>query len=212
MTLSPRGVRIWFAAGFAAWILTVGAGLTLLWAFAGTPGPAATALPRWPPAAFARPAGTATLMVFLHPQCPCSRATLSELARLLAEVHTSPAVYAFIYRPSGAEAGWEHTDLRDAAARIPGVRVMTDEAGAQAHVFGALVSGQTLLYDGVGTLQFSGGITGARGHEGDNPGRFAVTEFLNGRQPSSARTPTFGCLLQAEAEARAGAALVEAPQ
>ena len=68
-------------------------------------------------------------------------------ARLLAEAHTSPAVYALFYRPSDAVAGWEHTDSWDAAGRIPGVHVMTDDAGAQAHLFGAMVSGQALLYD-----------------------------------------------------------------
>jgi hypothetical protein len=137
---------------------------------------------------------------------------MSELARLLAEVHPSPAVYALIYRPSGAAAGWERTDLWEAAARLPGVRVMTDEGGVQAHAFGALVSGQALLYDEAGALQFSGGITGARGHEGDNPGRFAVGEFLNGRQPAVTRTAAFGCLLHSEADARAGAALVGATE
>jgi hypothetical protein len=171
---------VWVGAGFAAWILTVGAGLTMLWAYAGTPGPPAAALPAWPAAAFARDAGKPALVLFLHPQCPCSRATVSELARRLAEVHASPAVYALIYRPSEARAGWEHTDLWDSAAAIPGVHVMTDDGGAMAHAFGAIVSGQALLYDAAGALQFSGGITGARGHEGDNPGHSAVREFLNG--------------------------------
>ena len=212
MSIAPLPVRVWVGAGFAAWIVTVGAGLTMLWAYAGTPGPPAAALPAWPAAAFARDAGKPALVLFLHPQCPCSRSTVSELARLLAEVHASPAVYALIYRPSDAKAGWEHTDLWDSAAAIPGVHVMTDDGGARAHVFGAIVSGQALLYDAAGALQFSGGITGARGHEGDNPGRSAVRELLNGGHPSTASTPSFGCLLHSESDSRRAAALDQAPR
>ena len=204
--------RAWVGAAFAAWILTVGAGLTMLWAYAGTPGPPAAALPMWPAAAFARDAGKPALVLFLHPQCPCSRATVSELARLLAEVHASPAVYALVYRPSDAEAGWEHTDLWDSAEAIPGVHVMTDNGGAQAHAFGAIVSGQALLYDATGALQFSGGITGARGHQGANPGRSAVGELLNGGQPSTTSTPSFGCLLHSESDSRSAVAFGQAPR
>jgi hypothetical protein len=97
-------------------------------------------------------------------------------------------------------AGWERTDLWDSAAAIPGVHVMSDERGAQARVFGALVSGQTMLYDATGSLLFSGGITGARGHEGDNPSRTALTSMLVGQLTDPIRTPVFGCYLQAEAD------------
>ena len=118
--------------------------------------------------------------------------------------------------PSDAVAGWERTDLWDSAAAIPGVHVMTDEGGAQARVFGALVSGQTLLYGATGSLLFSGGITGARGHEGDNPGRTALTSILDWRPAGPIRTPVFGCYLYAEADVTrqrtdAGAAMTPRP-
>lgn len=212
MSMSPLRVRLWVGVGFAAWILTAGAGLTMLWAYAGTPGPAAAALPMWPAGAFARDAGKPALVLFLHPHCACSRATVSELARMLTEVEAPRSVYALVYRPSDAEAGWEHTDLWDSAEAIPGVQVMTDDGGAQAHAFGAMVSGQALLYDAAGMLQFSGGITGARGHEGDNPGHSAVSQFLNGRRPSTTSTPSFGCLLHSESDSPSTVALDHAPR
>jgi hypothetical protein len=80
------------------------------------------------------------------------------------------------------------------------MHVMSDERGAQAHVFGALVSGQTMLYRATGSLWFSGGITAARGHEGDNPGRTALTSMLSGERTDTIRTPVFGCYLHAEAD------------
>ena len=42
----------------------------------------------------------------------------------------------------------------------------------------AITSGQTLLYDTKGHLVFSGGITGGRGHEGDNTGRESIEKYL----------------------------------
>lgn len=195
------GPRLLIVAGLAAWLLTIGTGLAILWAYAETPGRAATADARWPAAASVPlNTGTPVLVLFLHPHCPCSRATIGELARLLAAAPSPVTTYAFFYRPADAEAGWERTDLWDSAAAIPGVHVMSDERGAQARVFGAFVSGQALLYSATGSLLFSGGITGARGHEGDNPGRSAVTSMLTGERTGTIRTPVFGCYLHAEAD------------
>jgi hypothetical protein len=193
--------RLLIVAGLAAWLLAVGAGLSMLSAYAGTPGPPATAAATWPAAAsVARDTRTPVLLLFLHPHCPCSRATVGELARLLAVAQAPVATYAFFYRPADAEAGWERTDLWDSAAAIPGVHVISDERGAQARMFGAFVSGQALLYSASGSLLFSGGITGARGHEGDNPGRTVLTSMLTGQRTAPAHTPVFGCYLHGEAD------------
>jgi hypothetical protein len=186
------------------WLLTVGTGLGMLWAYAGTPGPPAMAKAAWPAgASFARDTRGPVLLLFLHPQCPCSRATISELARLLAGAPAPAAIHALVYRPADAEAGWERTDLWDSAAAIRGVHVMTDVGGAQARLFGAQISGQTLLYSATGSLVFNGGITGARGHEGDNPGRTVLSSILAGGHPGAMRTPVFGCYLYAESDVKA---------
>ena len=92
MTATSRGVRLLIGAGLAAWALTIGAGLAILWAHADAPGPPATADATWPAAASVeRDTRTRVLLLFLHPQCPCSRATLGELARLLAGAQTPVA-------------------------------------------------------------------------------------------------------------------------
>ena len=68
--------------------------------------------------------------------------------------------------------------------------------GREAARFGAATSGQTFLYDARGGLLFSGGITGARAHAGDNAGRSAVVTLLNGTGgPAAPRTSVFGCPL-----------------
>jgi hypothetical protein len=52
-----------------------------------------------------------------------------------------------------------------------------------------------ILYDAAGRLRFSGGITAARGHAGDNLGRSAIVELLEGDSPTATATPVFGCSL-----------------
>jgi hypothetical protein len=90
------------------------------------------------------------------------------------------------------------------------VRVVADTDGADARRFGAIASGQTMLYGSDGRLQFTGGITGSRGHEGDNAGVDAIEAALQGDRSGldgdrTARTSTFvfGCLLF-NAEGRPG--------
>lgn len=178
------------------WLLVVGTGMGKLWAFAQTPGPSAHASPLWPTASrLIRDPQRPTLLVFAHPQCACSRATMGELALLLTHAQNRVTTIVLFYKPSKAEAGWDHTDLWSSAAAIPGVQVVSDEDGAQADVFGALSSGQTLLYDKDGRLIFRGGITDARGHSGDNAGRSALESLLNDHPAATQETPVFGCLL-----------------
>jgi len=189
------------ATAFLLWLLVVGAGLVKMWAYAQAPGPAAHASATWPLATrLVRDTHRPTLLVFAHPQCPCSRATIGELALLMTRAQNRVTAYVVFYRPLEAEAGWEQTDLWRSAAAIPGVHVARDDNGAEAAVFDAATSGQTLLYDAGGRLIFSGGITGARGHSGDNAGRSALTALLNGGRSVTSRTSVFGCLLGTRTE------------
>jgi hypothetical protein len=57
-----------------------------------------------------------------------------------------------------------------------------------------------VLYNSDGQLLFSGGITGARGHEGDNAGEDLVIAGLNGQNVGFQHTPVFGCSLQDQCE------------
>jgi hypothetical protein len=189
------GVRrsLWLAA-ILLWTVGVGAGLKTLWTYENAPGPRAAAPARWPAATrLDRPGGRPTLIVALHPQCPCSRATVAELARLVAHAAAPADIHALVVAAPGFDEALVHSDLWRAAAAIPGVRVRRDD-GTEARRFGARVSGQVFAYDAAGALGFSGGLTGSRGHEGDNAGRTAIEAMLAGR-PHAASAFVFGCLL-----------------
>jgi hypothetical protein len=82
-------------------------------------------------------------------------------------------------------------------AAISNVDLRVDDGGAIARSFGALTSGEVLLYDARGALRFAGGITAARGHEGDSEGRDALEASIRGAT-GQARAAVFGCSLFGE--------------
>ncbi len=136
-----------------------------------------------------------TLVLFAHPHCPCTRASLHELAELMSSLPHGIAVAVVFTLPKGVPPHWEQGELWQEAATIPGIRVITDQDGQEAGRFGVKGSGHVLLYQPSGQLVFSGGITPSRGHEGDSPGRSAVISLvLEGRSPVH-RTPVYGCPL-----------------
>ncbi len=149
--------------------------------------PAASALPQ--------PAGRPGLVLFLHPKCPCSRATLAELETIVARSRGSIAVTVVLLNPPQAPADWVSPALLARLAGIPGVSLRRDLDGTEARRFGAEASGFVAVYDAQGQLAFSGGITGSRGHVGDNDGRRAVLALATGQPGELKQTPVFGCSL-----------------
>ena len=185
------------------WLALVGFGMSVLWSYSTTPGRAGTPPRNWPASAsVSRHSGRATLLIFTHPECECSRASLSELAILMAHSGSLLDATVFFSLPARQATLWKTSELFSKARAIPGVRVVDDPESKLAQLFGAHTSGETLLYDGSGRLRFHGGITAFRGHSGDNAGRSVITAILWNKIPqakaSPATTPVFGCSLRDE--------------
>lgn len=136
-----------------------------------------------------------TLIFFAHPKCPCTRASVRELSRLLTDVNGKLQVYVVFIRPKDESEEWTQTDLRASAEAIPKVRILIDEDGRETKIFNAQASGLVLLYDRHGNLRFEGGITASRGHEGDNAGSRALFEIVMQETDETVKTPVFGCPL-----------------
>jgi hypothetical protein len=188
--------RICIFVAAASWLVVVGYGLAELSSYANTPGPGAVAPRTWPAHSRVAPNGKRpTLVMLVHPQCACSRASIGELALLMAHAQGRLTAHVLVYYPRGSGEAWARTDLWNQASQIPGVTVSGDADGDEAARFGAFVSGQTLVFDAQRNLVFDGGITFARGHSGDNAGRDAIQTLVNGGSPATRRTPVFGCLL-----------------
>ena len=197
--------RLILTAAGALWLLIIGAGIGLLWNYESTPGVAAATPGRWPSDSRIKPdADRATLVMLAHPHCPCTRASIGELARLMTQAQGRVTAYVLFVRPANFSDAWVQSELWASAAAIPGVTPVLDDDGIEAGRFHAATSGQTVLYDAAGHLLFSGGITSARGHAGDNAGRTAIVSLLTSDEAEERGTPVFGCPLFAQNECPAG--------
>lgn len=139
--------------------------------------------------------------MFAHPQCPCTRASIEELNRLLSRVGGRVHADVLFYLPHSFSPDWAKSTLWRNASALPGVTVQMDVDGAEARLFGAETSGDVLLYDKDGRLLFKGGITGSRGHEGDNVGVDAVAALCQGLKVATNETPVYGCSLVGDCDA-----------
>jgi len=192
-TQSTLAKHCWIAAGITWAVLSCG-GMALLTIYANTPTKSLAAPVRWPvETQIELSENRATLVMFAHPQCPCTRASLGELERIVSRFEDRLTAWVVFFTFDETDARWHQTDLRSTAEAIAGVRIMDDPGGQEAQRFNATVSGQTVLYNLRGELLFSGGITMARGHEGDNSGRSAIEALLSGAEPSQCHTAVFGC-------------------
>ena len=197
-SIRPARKRAWWlCASVACWLAAAIGGLSVIWSYDNTPGVAAKSPGQWPDGTRLALASDRPTLVFLaHPQCTCTRASLGELAEALARAATRPKTYVVFLKPTAFADGWEKTGLWEAASALPDATVVRDDDGREAIRFGAATSGQTMLYDAGGALLFTGGITGARAHAGDNAGRRALVALLNELKPESKATTTvFGCSL-----------------
>lgn len=185
--MGGRETALWVVS--AGWLAAVLGGFWFWERADGTPGaigpavagPDEPGLGRW------------RVTAFLHPHCPCSRATLRELAELVAAAPAVAARVVFV-RPADCPDGWERGEAWELAARIPGAELTCDATGAQARRFGAETSGQVVLTDPGGMVVFRGGITQARGRTGDSTGRRAVLAWVN-TGAGAATAPVYGCRL-----------------
>lgn len=141
-----------------------------------------------------------TLLIFLHPRCPCSRATMSELARAVAKFENPVNITVFFNISDSADSDWKSTSLYEQAARLPSAKLVADVGGEQTKRYGVETSGQVLVYRHDGQLTFAGGVTGSRGHEGDNNGKARLIAAINSGGSVSAKSLVYGCQLSTPTE------------
>jgi hypothetical protein len=178
------------------WLSAVVAGLWMVAAYENGAGANAAAPQAWPASTpLARATDRPTLVFLAHPRCTCTRASMAELAELLARTPEPPKTYVLFLRPLDFEPGWEQTELWESAKALPNATVVRDDGGVEAQRFGVATSGQTILYDERGAMIFSGGITKSRGHKGANAGSAALLALLESGKAERSWTSVFGCPL-----------------
>ena len=189
----PQAVKL----ATAIWIGCAVAGLMGLTNYSSAPGIAAVQ-PRSTStiAELPRRSSQPALMMFVHPHCPCSSASINELARVAAKSRDRIDLTVLFVVPPDCPPDWHHSALWVSANSIPGLRVVADHEGKLASQFGVMTSGHCLVYDAQDKLAFSGGITAGRGHEGDSPGQAIIAEIVSRKTDARFRQcSTFGCPL-----------------
>jgi hypothetical protein len=140
-----------------------------------------------------------TIVMAVHPECPCTAASLEQLDRLMTRNPHSIQTVALFWAeetdtaPSPAVDNEYHRRL----SVLPNVTIVADPGGKKAESFGAVVSGSVAAYDAEGNLRFQGGLTASRGHAGSSAGMDMLEAIARGRIPGNvAETPAFGCALE----------------
>jgi hypothetical protein len=184
--MSPL-LRRWLLAGAAlVWCWIIAYGLHAMFNHATTSGNVADSPERWPAGTRLLRGGGFTIVMFVHPDCPCAHSSLTELAVVAADAAVTIDVVV-----TGSHAAGP---MWDDAGRIAGASRTLDD-GREAARFSAHTSGYTVVYDRAGVRRFAGGITGERGHVGDNVGRDAVQRIVAGLDSAVRAHPVFGCSL-----------------
>lgn len=183
------------------WLLSVASSFTALALYKGTPSEFGATPLHFPSASrIVRSPERFTLIMFVHPRCACSRASLAELERFLGAQRADLEVTVMVRSESVLDPALENAALTQRARSIAGVHVRFDVGGVEAARFGAASSGHTVLYAADGDLRFSGGLTNSRGHEGKSLGQAYLAAVLNdAATPASTErraAPVFGCGLQ----------------
>lgn len=179
------------------WAIACAGGLGLLWRYEAVPGDPGAPPATWPEGiGLTRAPAAPTLVMIAHPRCTCTRASVAELNLVVQRAPRDVATHVVFVVPDGVDVSWEDGELYERARAIPGVHVLVDRGGVVAARLGVAASGHVLVYDAAGALRFSGGITGSRGHQGDNAGRRRVLSLLNAGETDRAASDVFGCGLE----------------
>ena len=187
------------AFGAVVWIAAIGLGFRYLLNYSVEAGTPASAPERWPvESRIPASQGQYTLVMTIHPQCPCSRASVTELNTLMALLRRERVKgYVLVVKPKDVSDDWIGTESVRSARRIPGVDVLLDVDGSESGRFGAATSGQVVLYGPDARLRFAGGITPERGHLGDSAGRQRILSLVRTGTADGHDSNVYGCALGA---------------
>ena len=139
-------------------ILAIGETRWLSWE--STAGEENTTVVQWPAeSAIARSEASRTVLIFIHPYCEHIKMSLNILEQVAANLPESASWLIVASRPPGSDWKPETT--------LP---IYFDEGGVETKRFGVTTPGHLLLFDGEGSVLYSGGVTDFRSGSEENDG------------------------------------------
>ena len=119
-----------------AWLGIVASGLYILWDYETSPGKSSSSPALWPAETSIEQNRTGhTLVMLLHPQCACSRASVDELAIVMARTRGRLKSTLLFYSPASKQIDWTRGELWRRAKSVPGVVNLVDREGREAKIF-----------------------------------------------------------------------------
>lgn len=178
------------------WLLISIFGVFYLFQYSAKPGASSKNSTIWPVGShISKPKEKNTLVIFAHPHCPCSKATIRELERLIPHIKDKVDMHVVFVKPKNKNITWVKGSLWKQVQSLPSVHASIDQDGFESKVFGAKTSGQVYFYNSNNKLVFSGGITPSRGHEGDSLGRKYILDAIQSPTDEIKISQVFGCAL-----------------
>lgn len=190
--------RRWFLSLLLlSWFGLSLAGMALIWHYETTAAEPTEPPATWPSQTKLVPSSSKrTLILFAHPKCPCTRASLDALAKVAQQHQSTVDTQVVFFQPKLSDQSWSQTELCRTAQANPLWQVVLDEGGREVERFGITTSGHAVLYDRSGNLLFSGGVTAGRGKAGANVSQAKLLGLLSGTDAvEQASTAVFGCPL-----------------
>src|SRR5688572_4815656 len=184
------------------WATGAVSGLVIMWNYSSVEGSATEAPVVWPESSgLHRALDRYTLVMFVHPRCPCSVASLTNLSNLLNNRIPRRVASIVVFNTDGVAPDRVEDMLRSIASTLPDT-VVVDDTGHEEALFGVRTSGATMLFDSAGVQLFTGGLTAVRGHAGDSSGQELITDLVLAGTTVHAESPVFGCSLEDTEETR----------
>ncbi|SMP75553.1 AhpC/TSA family protein [Neorhodopirellula lusitana] len=174
-------------------------GMSQLMSYSNTPGETRTTVPQVIPTELISTTlsdekrAQSKVLVFYHPHCPCTRATIRSLQRLESMFAPDTQIVGYAYQPASKDDNWIETTTTQALRSLQNATVLADRDAQACEDFEIVTSGHVLVYDHNGELKFSGGITPSRGHEGSCASGTAFLNSVNGKTNAEQSWPVFGC-------------------
>jgi hypothetical protein len=177
---------IWTVIFFVSW--------SLFYSFSTTAGKH-TVMMRWP-ASEALPLlhDKPNILIFLHPKCSCSVASIAEFRRLVDSLSGRVHVRAILMKYQQVRSK-EIPEGFASLFEIPEIKISRDDDGIISKSLGALTSGIVYLIDEEGLVVYQGGLTASRGHGGITAGSEFIRAWVTKRDDKTFMQKVFGCHL-----------------
>lgn len=186
--------------GLSIWLLLVSVASLYLVRYQITPGEAGNPPEKWPEESHLQlHQNKLSLLMFIHPRCPCTESSLRELNRLLTVIDEKVSATIVVSLPGNVSPEWTNNQALKALETKKDLLVYYDRTQRETDRFQIKTSGDVALYSPSGTLLFSGGITVSRGHDGDAAGQQLI-RLAKSEQREVGHTEVFGCTLQTPEE------------